>query len=229
MEQLSNIKFSMWTDGKRHMCSITAKVPDKHQGLSYISFYMADAEFASICNYNNAMVSDIGHKLESYGDLLRFYDMEWPAEKSGQMTVRFYSADFPVFARKMLLKIARRVWKYGPQDETRTVLDIDSKRFARWNKLYSVGSGKVELVMDDVTKNYFEERLSEPGNDLRKQVDTLLSIGKNGTYRFWHTGKVRLSKDSDDFYFRIISPNGGPILNGGIVFHRSSKNWSIHT
>lgn len=229
MYQLSKIKFSMWTDGKSPMCSITADIPD-NDGLRYLTFYMTAGEFETICDYGNIMVSDLAHKLEAYHDVLKFYDMEWPSEKSGSTQVKFYNADFPVFTRKMLLKIAKRVWFNGPQDGTRTELCINPKRFERWSKLYSQASGNVKLVMDDVSKNYFEERLSEPDNNLRENVDRLLTIAKNGTRRFWHTGKVLLSKDWDGFYFRIIGPNGNCTLNGGVVDHgEKGSKWSIHT
>lgn len=233
MHQLSNIKFSMWTDGRRQMCSIEAAIPDKLQnnGLRYISFYMTAEEFESVCNYGPVMISDVGHKLECFGDGVMFFDMERPTDTCGQGSFRYYNATFPVFIRKMLLRVARRVWKNGPQDETRTVLNIDPVRFVRWNKLYSCGSGRVELLQDDISRNYLEERLSENKTNLRENVDRLLLIAKNGTNRFWQTGKVRLSKDWDGFNFNILTPKGKSSLHGGVVDHGKNGKpaWSIHT
>ena len=235
MHELQNIRFSVWTDGKRNMCSISATVPSpKNDGMSNISFYFTDEEMKTFAETAIGTLHDISYRADILIDSVTFYHFEAPYNKSGRMSVPYYSARFPMFARKVLLRMAKRIWKNGPQDETRTEVHIDPAKFAKWDRLFTQGTGTSSLDMDDRSRQFFEECLVKDNGSFKESVDRLLVIAKNTTYNFLQHGTVKLSKDWDGFFFVILAPNGRQTMHGGVINHGSRDendppSWSTHT
>jgi hypothetical protein len=95
---------------------------------------------------------------------------------------------------------------------------------ARWLRLYGLGKGAVDLTMTDDTRQFLDQKLSEPDSNLGDRLEQVKRIARNSTHAFFQTTAMRLCKDWDGFTFSV------PGLFGGIVNHgRERPDWSIHT
>lgn len=232
MKELTNgIRFSAWNDSGRKMCCISGNIEGSK--LSYISFYFTHDEFREFANGRESF-SDIAHNLRTYGEHCMFFDLPDFVSTHGVAQLPYIRLTIPYFIRNVLLRWAERRWKddasrdyYKPREE----ILITPERASRWLKLYGQAKGNVRLDMDDLTRNFLEEKLSEPNSNLRENIDRLVSIARNSTYKFYQTGIVRLSKDWNGFFFNILTPRGLSSLNGGVINHgtKDEPRWSIHT
>lgn len=229
MNKLINFSFSAWRDGNRRACCIEADVPNSK--IHRISFYMGADEFRAFCKGTAESFNDIQHNMRSYfGDHCTFYDMEFLTSEHGVMQVPYVNVSIPRFVRKALLRWAERRWKEETHME-RPVIKISQERAERWIRLYGQGTGKIEIKMDETTKNFLNEKLVEPdAESLQNMICRIESIARNNTNTFFETGIVRLWKDWDGFNF-AVEKNKRRFLYGGIVNHgRDGKpDWSIHT
>jgi hypothetical protein len=140
------------------------------------------------------------HKLDIWGDSCRFFDLELPSQRHGVASIRYYSATIPRFVRKLILRMARRLWARCGVDQENAIL-LNPDRVARWQRLYGLGKGNADVIMTDDTREFLEEKLSELGSNLGERLE-----------------------DWDGFTFLL------PGLFGGIVNHgRERPDWSIHT
>lgn len=236
MNTLTKFIFSAWKDGDRKACMISAQIPGSK--LRYISFYMSQKEFESFVTGTCSLV-DGAHNLRSFGDNVMFYDLNFPTDSHGEMTVPYVSVNFPIFCRKILLRWAQKQWGAVESHRDRPEINVSTKTLVRWSKNYGTCSGQVRLVVKDSAKEQFvtvkNNSYKHEGNfhdNLRK----LVTIGKGYTSRFYETVDVVLSKDWDgfNFHFEKYNPRGlsRPVgLYGGLVNHsRDSKpDWSLHT
>jgi hypothetical protein len=122
-----------------------------------------------------------------------------------------------------------------------TRFELTHSERAHWAGMYGIGKGsvRVEFTNDDV-KNKFELKLaayaglgsSEKTNEspIQKEARTfervlssLKAIAKNTTLSATDVGVLRIGPDWAGFTFSA----GG--LFGGLIFHESSGEWSVHT
>jgi hypothetical protein len=220
MDGFTNFRLVFYCRGKDRVCRLHADLPEG-PGLSYLFFVMYECELEQFAS-PSCLLSDGYHKLEVWGDSCRFFDLELPGQKHGVAPIRYYSATIPVFVRKLILRMARRVWARESEEET--TIPLGPERVARWLRLYGLGKGTVDLTMTDETREFLEQKLSEPGSNLGERIEQLKTIARNGTRALFESTTVRLCKDWDGFTFST------PGLFGGIVNHgRERPDWSIHT
>ena len=221
METFVNFRMSLYARDSHRVCRLHADLP-KGDGLQYVSFVMYESELEQFASPVCAL-SDGCLRLDVWGDLCRFYDLQFPSEKKhGVAQVRYCTATIPLFVRKLMLRIARRAWAYRGEQETTVCLS--QERVARWKRLYGVGSGNVRVVMSEETRAFLEVKLKEPSSNLGERLEQVKTIARNNTRAFFETSMVQLSKDWDGFFFSV------PGLHGGIINHgHGPQNWSIHT
>lgn len=233
MNTVDNLYFEVWStpnynDSK--MISMHAELPEDSD-LRCISFFFTKDDFEKFVKSDWDTIVDITHRCYVCGDLAVFYDFDVPRVSYGKMELPYYSMNFPQFVRRVILRAANKIWKTNSEDRVR--INIDDKKLARWVNQYGRASGRVELELaSEATEDLFYEAKSKSSN-FEDNIEKLMTIAKNGTNCFYHTGKVRLLKDTymDSFTFNIISPKGRSTMFGGLINHgrNGDADWSIHT
>lgn len=224
-----SFRFEAWSDGRSNMCCIRADTEK-----SYIWFVMMEKELEEFAQsrFQSTFV-DGYHRMDSYGDNVFFYDFECPMVPEGKKTISYISLYLPVFARKILLRAAKRAWKLHREHkmEEKFIFHISIDKLNKWAKNYRPGSGQVKINMrSNETQNLFDSYQNQPS--FHDMVERLQVIGKNGTSAYWEEGVVDLSKDLDGFFFVIRNPRGRETMHGGLVNHKPNSNegdWSLHT
>jgi len=229
MNSITNLYFEVYSENEKekkiHMCADLPKDSD----LYSISFFFTKEEFKKFASGSWSTFIDITYHCQSIGDMALFFSINVPRETYGTMNVPFYSLQFPVFARRIILRAAEKIWAKNSTDREKIV--VDDERSARWVKQYGDGKGEVEVdIVSPETSQLYNE-IKDKGGEFNDRMERLQTIAKNGTIAFFQTGKVRLMKDWDGFTFDIISPKGKSTMFGGLVNHgRDGKfDWSIHT
>lgn len=170
MENFNNFRIVLYTRDRHRICRLHADLPHG-KGLDYIFFVLYERELEQFASAS-CLLSDGYHKLEVWGDLCRFFDLDLPSQvKHGIAPISYYSASIPRFVRRLILRIAQGVWARATNEETTVELSAD--RVARWPGLYGVGSGAVEVVMNDDTRAFLDEKLGEPGSNLCEKVEQI--------------------------------------------------------
>ena len=85
MQNLKSFRFEIWTDGKYDMCSIRANRDQAETGLRWIWFVLDRRDFEAIVAGKATTAEDGYHKLNIWGDMWTFYDLEMPRDASGVM------------------------------------------------------------------------------------------------------------------------------------------------
>lgn len=227
MHTLDNVRFQAWHNTLRGesygMIALYADVPGFED--ERISIYIEDKEFRQIVKNGGGIVNDVSVIVKVAGDywhVLRHYtDFSQP---HGIAKCPFVNFKLPLFAAKIILKWAEHIWKTAPKEE-RIAVEIDQNRLERWCKLYGQGTGQVEVIIDDDSKEFLNTKLSEEKTNLNDMVERINTIALNKTHAFWEKSRVYLSKDCYGFFWRV--ENG---MHGGIINHGKEKpDWSIHT
>jgi hypothetical protein len=253
MNTLRDLRFEVWVDGEREradcarkIIAIHAKVGDEPReenakGLRYLSFYMSSLEFGDLVEGRASAANDIGHNVRVFGDDWTFYDLDFPRAARGEMRVPYVRVDFPRLFMKSVLSLARKTWRHQiaalvagvpAGDIPRVELNVTHEHAARVVRLYGAGKGRVEMHMDEKTRDALDTA-NAGDTEFAGKVDHLLNIARNSTRGFHQSGHVRISVDDERcFYWGAYSHNGKRIMNGAIVDHAreaGSHDWSIHT
>lgn len=230
MKNLTKFEFSAWRDGDRRACYIRAEFPESK--LKMIYFYMDKEEFLQFCR-GSCSITDISHNLNSFGNMVRFYDLDFPNSSHGTQAVNFVNLNWPIFSRQILLHWAEEQWKSEESHMQRPTIKVSNEKLARWEKNYGNCTGQINLVVCEDSKEFFNK--CNESIQFQTNVERLITIGKGYTQKFFETVNLYLYKDYDGFYFNFgkvkfngkIQPVG---LNGGLINHGKEKpDWSIHT
>ncbi len=200
----------------------------------YVWFFFSRRDWYEFVNDSfRGVFCDCSHRLDVFGDACMFYDIDahYVLKSHGEMTVKFQSFSFPVYVRKIVARLLRlAASRHDFTSEDRVSLDISRERLAKLCRRYGQGTGKVDLVMNDETK---EKLTSDHTKDpkLFENVWYLANGCLNSTKKFNETAKLCIDKDRGSYYFRQVSVNGKTMMNGGIVNHGSEDKpeWSVHT
>ena len=206
-------------------------------GIRYLSFYFTHEEFTGLLTGKLSGCNDCSHNVRAFGELLTFYDLEFSRETRGRVTVPFVNLHIPHYVGKFLVRAVQHTLAKCVPDGDRITFSIPWATRERWMRLYGQGTGSVVLdVVDgypkiDAVRDFYAECEQKGGETFARCVENLKAIGLNSTYRHTDTATVKLSKDLDGWYFRILRPDGRCTLNGGVVNHgRDGKHdWSTHT
>lgn len=191
------------------------------------------------------------HRLSAMGDTVIFYDFDIGQVRAdtGKMEVPFFRANFPVQARKALLRYANKVWrvieemhkvdKYFMYD--RIEMPIEPKTVDRWLRLYGQGKGTVKVQSSDDCLKRLQKDINESKDSKERNFNSswqhVLNIAKNTTYTVFQEAIVYLGTDGDGYYWSAETPVNKNthkryrIMNGGILPHKYNGeiDWSIHT
>jgi len=239
MDNLKTFAFNVWTDGKWDMCSIRASREEGAPGLRYIWFVLPRESLESLVSGKTSTAEDGYHKLVIYGDAWTFYDMEYPRDAAGVVQVPYYRAEIPRTFAKVLLRVARWVWRmqrtHGTEETRRdgdkVTLEFSDKHRARICRLYGQGKGGVEWRALPETRERIEA-LKREDVGFAERLRNIEQIAKNTTRGFHEAASVSISKDLDGFFWSALNPRGRAVLHGGLVNFAAKSgghDWSIHT
>lgn len=242
---ISGFEFEAWIDGRDNRFMIRAQRPEGSEGPRYISFYMGDDELKQFAdNHFSFTLDDITHRLHISGDVITFYDFEIPMKSSGTMQIPFVKVSFPWYARRILFRIASRIWKglranYSEErkyDVPRVRFSFTESQGFRLEKKYGSGSGSVKLNIQEEIANRFESDRNNPCQHrdglFSNQFDRLMCIARNSTHASWEQSKLNIYKDGDSYFWTATSSKNKQIMHGGLINHArngESPRWSIHT
>lgn len=188
--------------------------------LKRLSYFMSLSEFENFAagGYSG---SDCNMRMETLGHRVSCYYMDlYQSQAFGTMEVPFVHLDFPVFARKILLKYLKKVTGTG-------VIELSQKRLDKWVKNYGERTGKVEIMIaDPKVKEKLEQNLSD--TQFVQNFERLKTIALNSTHTFFQTAVLRLYNDSCGFGWEAMTPKHKTILWGGLIKH-SDNTWGVHT
>jgi len=202
------------------------------KGLEYINFVFTYEEFVGFFGGKIGAVVDLSHNCKRIGELVMFYDMSFPNENQGLLSVPFANITIPYFVQKMLVKFAEKYHNKLSADYDHNTKEIELPLNVRNNLLSKYGQAKGKFVIECVLPE-IEEKFNQvkDNENFNKALDNLKRIALNGTYSCYETGKVKLFHDFAGFYFKILDPYDRLTMNGGLINHgKDGKNdWSVHT
>lgn len=198
-------------------------------GLSYLSFYMTGEEFTGLLTGKINAVNDLGHNVRRSGELYTFFDLDFPSRSAGVMKVPYANVQIAHYTARILVRAVRLAWRKAEPGGERIRIELPYHVRGRWALRYGQGTGKVEVDHGD--RAFYDECGAIGGESFERCMANLRAIAQNQTYRATDTAKVVLRKDWDGFYFRILSPRGQCVLNGGVINHGrdGAPSWSTHT
>jgi hypothetical protein len=223
MKDLFNLKFEVkCADGVPRIW-IQAETGLKER-FRFISFIMSLESFEKFSkNSWSYHEEDCYYHLASSGDRVTFYNLELPVhQRAGELNVPFISVNFPMFARRIILRAAKRIVKTGKND----TIQVHPLKLARWEKLYSRQSGMV-MTLSSTDTFARVQKLERSGSNFLEKLEYLKKIAKNSTSTFWETAKLHLSTDSDGFFWVARNPRGQEILHGGL--YERDGEWHVAT
>src|SRR5690606_37389154 len=147
MNKLLNVHMTAYISGKDKIFRFHASLPERTGCMRSIYFVMDEHELKRWARGGfDLTISDGYHKLQCWGDSCLFYEAEFPSEDHGIAHIRYARVNIPVFARKLMLRVANRLWK---EDEKLTIdqrytrreptVSFSEERINRWLKLYGEG------------------------------------------------------------------------------------------
>lgn len=215
-----------------HAEGVTVGDPDARSseaGIHYLSFYFTHREFTGVMRGELSGCNDIGHNLRACGEMLTFFDMDFPSSARGVMRVPYVNLHVPFHVRRILLRAVNMTLRRCEPGGERLRVGIPFDLRGRWSKQYGQGTGRVEW--DVHGKEFFDECQRDGGATFKRCMDSLHAVGRNGTFRHTDVARVCLSKDADGFYFRVFDAKGNCRLNGGVINHGrdGAHEWSTHT
>ncbi len=216
------------------MVALEAQEPrEEGEGVKYLSFYFTLDEFNGLFTGKLGSCNDIGHNVRSMGgEVFTFYDMEFSSQSRGVMKVPFVNVNIPRYVSRVLMRVVRMTLRHCEPDGKRKRVELSHANRERWLRQYGQGTGKVEIdVTSPESAAFFTDCRTHGGETFTRCIEGLKNIARNTTYRHTDVGTVKLSKDWDGFYFKIITPRGSCTLNGGVINHGrdGGHDWSTHT
>jgi len=209
------------------------EVKSSDDGIRYLSFYMRLQEFEDLMDGKASSLTDISHNVRRMGELYTFYDLEFGAPHTfGAMKAPYVNIMLPHYVTRILRRAVRMTLRHCEPGGERKSVEVSVLNRERWLRQYGQGTGKVEIdVASPEGAAFFTECRTHGGETFTRCIENLKAIARNTTYRHTDVGTVKLSKDWDGFYFRIITPRGSCSLNGGVINHGrdGEHSWSTHT
>jgi hypothetical protein len=99
METFVNFRMGLYARDSHRVCRLHADLP-KGDGLQYVSFVMYERELEQFASPVCAL-SDGCLRLDVWGDLCHFYDLQIPSEKRhGLAQIRYCTATVPLFVTR---------------------------------------------------------------------------------------------------------------------------------
>jgi hypothetical protein len=243
MNDIKQIKWTMYHDGQRDMSSISIERGDDAKGLKSVWFFLSREELHSLAYGTASCIEDGHHRLSLMSrDHCVFYDFCIPNKGAGVMEVPYFTANLPRVFWKFLFKMSCYVWKQsraaekevlankGYWSSNRLEVSIPLETLARFQSRYGQGLGKID-------RQYSQRLLLELGTrpekvdsnhyrSLKECVEKVERIARNSTRSVYQTVRCSIQNDMDGYFFSV------PNLHGGIVNHAARENgndWSIHT
>ena len=180
--------------------------------------------------------------LRDNGSFVEMFRVETLAETTGAVTSKYIRFNLTPFIRKLMLRVICNHYKklefdsaYGEANKyNRVDFRIDNKRLTKWDKLYTQGSGGVDLLISEESQALLDMAIAaDKSGTLKRAIDQKFQMAKNRTYAFWEKGNLKLSaygslesgKIPQEFNFWCAG------MYGGIVNHDSDGDgdWCSHT
>jgi hypothetical protein len=244
-QDLKNIRFEMWVDDnsetgtQRSVCAFHINRKDNSsKGLGYVWFVLSDIELNSLSMGKVESLKDGYHNLNVSGDYCTFYDLEYPRDNCGVLSVPYMRLELPRVFWRYLERIAKITWRSlrafneackGDRyySGRRIEIDIPLATLERFQLRYGSGKGEVEC---QYSPRLIEEMSLRP--QLKEKVQQVETIARNYTRSKYHIVVASIQNDGNGYYFSTRDHKNRRGLNGGIVNHSkemSGNNWSIHT
>lgn len=235
----------VWTDGASDMLAfhLERAEADTAPGLRRVWFVLSRDELARLesgepyRSFSGVTLNDGYHRMSVDGMTATFYDWELPTRgDSGVMTIPFLRLAMPRATWRYFGRIARTIWKHsraaidagaGYDRPYRIEIEIPEATLTRLATRHAPGTGRVDM---DLSPRCRDAMAQDPG--LRERVERCECIARNSTFSSYQRASLRISNDSDGYYFQAFAPSGARRMNGGIVNHArngGAADWSIHT
>lgn len=202
------------------------------EALGTYWFLLSTRDIGDVLSGRVQSVNDIAHNARVFGDQWTFYDLDFPAKRSGEMTIKFESVTIPRLFLRAVHKWALKVLPTLDDQHYEHRITLSKERRRRIVENLSRSTGEAVVDMNESATKLMEAWLKTEAGNLLERVEYLKVIAKNNTSCRWEKATVHLSKDWDGFYFDIRNSRGHRVMNGGIVNHAKDgerPNWSIHT
>lgn len=202
----------------------------------YHFYTLTYEEFVNLMNNKGFLFGYCDHVLRDQGSYIEMLNMALPFGKSyGVAEAKFVRFSLAPFVRRIVSKLVNSHYSKLESDSVyaesnkygRVEFKFDNARLTKWDKLYSQGSGGVDLEISSECQEKLNEMLAkDKSGTLREQIDRKFQMAKNQTHAFWERGKLALySSWGSEFTFKCAG------MYGGIINHDDDGigNWSTHT
>jgi hypothetical protein len=237
---LTRIRFEAWIDGAhRDVCALHINRPEGAKGLRGVWFVLESKELDDLVHGRISSLEDGYHKLSVFGESCTFYDFNFPGDDAGDIICPYFRVNIPPAFFRYLQKVARFVWREARKAKAecearrdywrgeRVDTEIPISTLTRFQATYGRGTGTVDAQFSD---RLITDSAVRP--QLREKLDYITTIAKGYTRSKWHTVTLRVSNDSDGYFWTTRDNKGRQGLHGGIVNHSrdpQKDDWSIHT
>lgn len=228
MNTLINPHIEIWRSHCRQsipMVTFKADLPTSSP-LSYIWFVFTLEEWKKATKGGLHIFNDGYHKMETFGEMWVFFDMEYPKSQCGEKAVKYYTVNIPRRVQHILnIGVHLALSMYDKQSEycqDRVKIDL-SPYISDWMATYGQGKGSVKIFAYDevITRlNSFSGNVS-----FDRCMESLHAMASNLTYQTTDVGEIHIWNDNEDFGWNVGNLYGG-LINHGTM---ETPNWSLHT
>lgn len=205
---------------------------DRPAGIHHVSFLFIGDEWRGMFEKFSYCAADIAHRVDTFGELWTFYDLNVPQNDLGKMVIPYLRITVPLPVRDMIkerIENAIAEWELphaGVKDRTPIQIDL-SPELAGWAESYGRGSGVVELAdtTDTATRDALGSFAGSESFDRCWEVIT--NMARNTTHAKTDVAIVKVWLESGGRSFGWVA--GG--MHGGLINHGSddAPEWSVHT
>jgi hypothetical protein len=232
MSDLEYISFKANTDLSNKLIDLEVKVLGEGD---YHYYTLTFEELIELVDGKKFLFGYCNHILRNHGTYIEMFNVETLMKSFGEVTSKYVRFNFTPFIKKFMLRVICNHYKRLEFDSeyresnkyNRVEFKIDNCRLARWDKLYTQGSGGVDLHISEETQAKLDLAIAaDKSSTLKEQIARMFQMAKNQTYTFWEKGRLELySSWGDEFGFRCAG------MTGGIINHDSGGvgSWSTHT
>jgi hypothetical protein len=162
---IKSIRIDAWTDGKERDGSpyerfaLHIERDDAAAGLRRVWFILSARELRALIVGEQSEFADGYHRMSVCGDEVTFYDLDFPRDDAGAMTLKYMRLQIPRPFWRYCARIARFVWRAqyaaiaaGADDynrPSRIELSIGLETLERFQRRYGTGRGEFDTVTYD--------------------------------------------------------------------------------
>jgi hypothetical protein len=239
VSNLEYLSFKANTDLSNKLVDLEVKALDEDHYHLYTLTY---EELVELVDNKKFLFGYCNHILRNNGSYIEHFNVELPMKTTGEVTSKYIRFNFTPFIRKLMLRAICNHYKKLEFDSAyseankynRVDFRIDNKRLTRWDKLYTQGSGGVDLLISEESQALLNMAIAaDKSGTLKRAIDQKFQMAKNQTYAFWEKGKLKLSaygslesgEIPQEFNFWCAG------MYGGIINHDpdGKGDWCSHT